>query len=355
MNAPSPIPLRADIGAIRRRNVAAFVRVCIAGAIAKLEMRHDERAILKEHWPDDSIAPLILRAATSPATLTGTPALAATIMSDIVSTLGPASAGARLLQSGLQLSFDQYAAITVPALEAKATQASFVQEGAPIPVHNLVSKSASLAPRKIALIVALSREMIESSNSEALVTDALLRSIGLALDAALFDSTASDAIRPAGLRAGIAALTAASATNADDAMIADLTTVGGAVAALGADPIFVVAPARAITINLRARRPFPYAVLASPEVAPADVIAVAGVGLASALDDVPEIDVSKTTTLHMEDSAPLPIGTPGSPNTVAAPTGSLMQTDAVGIRLRFDADWTLRDARAVAWTTATGW
>jgi Phage capsid family len=349
-----PIPLRADPGALTRRNVNALTRACIAKATAKLDSRRDERAILKERWPDDPIALLVLRAASAPASLAGTPALAATLVSDIVSTLGPTSAGAKLLQAGLQVTFGPYATIYVPALQAISTQASFVTEGVPIPVHDLVTKATPLVPHKLATIVTLSREMIEASNAEALVTDALGRSIGLALDAALFDSAAADAVRPAGLRHGIAALLAAAATNPDDAMLADLTATGGAVAAIGSPIIFIASPARAVTIALRARRsPFPFTVLGSPALAPNDVIAVTGVGLASAVADVPDIDASKVATLHEEDTTAADIVS--GAGVVAFPVRSLMQTDAVGIRLRFDVDWCLRDPRAVAWTTATAW
>jgi hypothetical protein len=336
------------------RNVAALARVCIAQAVAKLENRGDENRILKNRWPEDSIAPLILRAASSPATITNTPALAATIVADVIATLGPQSAGARLLQAGLQLTFDRFATVNVPALLAQSTLAAFVGETAPIAVHNLATKASALVPRKIATGVVLTREMVESSNSEALVTDALLRSVGFALDAALFDSTAGDAIRPAGLRAGIAALPASTLTVPDDAMIADLTNTGGAVAALGGDPIFVVALASAITIKLRARREFPYTVLGSPALAAGDVIAIAPIGLASAVAAMPQIETAKAGTLHMEDSAPLQIAS-GSPGTVAAPTRSLWQTDCVVITISFDVDWCLRDARAVASTTTSAW
>src|SRR6266511_2114650 len=44
--------------------------------------------------------------------------------------------------------------------------------------------------------------MLASGNAEALVTDAMRRSVGLALDAALFDAVAGDDTRPAGLRHG---------------------------------------------------------------------------------------------------------------------------------------------------------
>jgi hypothetical protein len=349
-----PIPLRADYGAVARRNVGALARVAVIKAQAKLNSRRDERGLLRERWPDDPIAPLILRAASSPASVANTPALVASIIADVIATIGPTGAGARLLQAGMQLRFDNYADIIVPGLQASATNAGFVQESAPIGVTDLVTTAATLVPRKIASIATFTRETIESSNAERLVENALLRSIGLALDTALFDATAADAIRPAGLRHNIVALTAASDTNADDAMIADLSALGGAVAAIGEPIIFIVSPARAIVINLRARRsPFPYQVLPSPAVAPNDVIAVSPVGVASAVSDMPEIDSSTVATLHMEDTTPLPIVSGGG--TVAAPTRSLMQTDSTGIRLRFDCDWVLRDQRAVAWTTATAW
>jgi hypothetical protein len=46
----------------------------------------DQLAILKGRWPDDTIAPLVLRAASPPATLAGTPALAASIVADVIAT-----------------------------------------------------------------------------------------------------------------------------------------------------------------------------------------------------------------------------------------------------------------------------
>ena len=81
--------------------------------------------------------------------------------------------------------------------------ASFVQEGAPIPVHGLTVAGTLLEPRKLAVIVALAAEMLAGSNAEALVTDALTRATGLAIDAALFDLEAADEVRAAGLRRGI--------------------------------------------------------------------------------------------------------------------------------------------------------
>jgi hypothetical protein len=99
----------------------------------------------------------------------------------------------------------------------------------------------------------------------------------------------------------------------------------------------------------------PFKVFASPALAPNDLIAIATNGLASAVDAMPEIETSKIATVHMEDTTPLPISSPGTPPTVAAPTRSLWQTDCVGIKIRFNADWALRDPRALAWLATTAW
>jgi hypothetical protein len=138
-------------------------------------------------------------------------------------------------------------------------------------------------------------------------------------------------------------------------MIQDLITLAGAVAPIGGRIVFVAAPVRAPAIELWAYGPMPYAVFASPALAPNDLIAVACDGLASAVDALPEVESSKVSTLHLEDTTPLPIGSPGTPPTVAAPTRSLWQTDTVGLKIRFNVDWNLRDSRAIAWLTTGAW
>jgi hypothetical protein len=358
MNAkPQGIPLRPDPGAVATRNVKGFARAVIAKAIGRLDHRNSETAVLRSRWPDDSIAPLVLRAASEPpAELAGNTALGTSIVADLISAIGPVGAGARLLQAGLQLLFGREAIIWVPGMEVTTAAAgSFVQEGAPIPVHDLVSTSVPLVPRKLPSIVTLTQELLDGSNAEVLVTDALTRSVGLALDACLFDSAPADEIRPAGLRHGIAALPASTSADARTCMIEDMTALAEAVAIVGGPIVYVAAPARSMKMMLWSYREI-YPIFGSPALAPNDLMAIAVKGLASAVDAVPEIEASKVATLHMEDTAPLPIigGTPGSP-VPAAPTRSLWQTNAVGIKIRFHVDWVLRDTRALAWTTISGW
>ena len=111
-----PIPLRPDPGALVTRNVTAVARVVIAKAVARTERRSDDTAILRGRWPDDPIAPLVLRAASQPSLLATDTALGQSVVADLIATIGPVSAGARLLQSGLQLVFENNYTIYVPGL-----------------------------------------------------------------------------------------------------------------------------------------------------------------------------------------------------------------------------------------------
>jgi hypothetical protein len=288
----------------------------------------------------------------SPPRSPANPTLGHTVIADLIATIGPVGAGARLLQAGLQLMFDSAGEVYVPGFEASADKVAFVREGAPVPVHSLTVTGPLLEPRKLAVITVLSSEMIAGSNAEALVTDALTRATSLAIDAALFDAAAGDDIRPAGLRYGIAASTPSASTDPNHAMTDDLSGLAAVVSVIGGPIMVVASPQRAIAMSLRAPRELPFPVLGSPAVAPGDVIAIATQGIASATDAVPEISSSRMATVNM-DTAPLQIL--DASGTVAAPTRGLWQTDTIGIKLRFGASWALRDPRALAWLSTTKW
>jgi hypothetical protein len=190
MLARQPIPVRADPRALITANVNALARSVIAAAVAS-RGRETAAAVLRERFGDDPLASLILRAASSPATLASASALTQTrLIDDLLTVVGKVSAGAQVLQAGLQLHFDNAAVIAVAMLEADPSKASFIAEGQPIPVRVLAAKLAQLTPHKLAAISVLTSEMLASSNAEALVTDALSRSVGLAFDNGLFGSLA---------------------------------------------------------------------------------------------------------------------------------------------------------------------
>jgi hypothetical protein len=177
----SPIPLRPDPSAVAKAALASLAKGVAISAGGRLDQQLGQ--CLRGQWSDDRAALLVARSATTPHSLSDT-ALAPSFVRAVVEALGPASAGAQLLGQGLQLAFDSYASISVPGFVASAAQASFVAEGAPIPMRALsVSSPATvLSPRKLVAMTSLTSEMLASSNAEALVTDVLSRAIGLALD-----------------------------------------------------------------------------------------------------------------------------------------------------------------------------
>ena len=79
----------------------------------------------------------------------------------------------------------------------------------------------------------------------------------------------------------------------------------------------------------------------------ADFVAVGG--------DAPRFEISDQATLHFEDTAPLDIGTAGTPPVVAAPVKSMWQTDSLALRLILPTNWTIRRAGVVAWVAGVTW
>src|SRR5262249_19666192 len=143
-------------------------------------------------------------------TTTGwSPELGQNVISDLLVALGPASAGSELLRRATMLSLERYASVTVPALVASAANASFIGEGQAIPIRVLdTSKAVKLSPRKLATGFSLTREIISSSNAEALVSMVVRNSLALSLDSVLFGNTAGGPVSPPGLLYNVTPLTA---------------------------------------------------------------------------------------------------------------------------------------------------
>jgi len=326
----------------------AFVRLVTAKTLARLERRLPADIVNRE-WPAD----LIVRAASAPAQ-TGVVGWAAElvrkVVSDALAALGPASAGARVLGEGLVLGWDGVGQISAPAIVAGAGSASFVAEGAPIPVRQLASTAVLMLPYKLATIAVLTEEMTKSGNAEQIIGDALVRSCGLALDAALFGSGAASAAQPAGLRSGIAALTASNSADAFGAVFEDVSTLINAVATVGgAGPYTLVcSPGRAVM--MRSRLPQDYqdvglSVFSSSAVGN-DLVAVAPAALVSAFSPDPDVETATAGTLVMDTAPPADPGSTGVHK-------SLYQTDSIALKVRWPVSWALRNTAGVAWLTPT--
>jgi hypothetical protein len=304
-------------------------------------------------------AEAILKAAVGPATTTGAgwaAQLVQTSVADYLTAgLGAAHAGSALLRSALLVTQERSdTGTSVPSMPPLASAAGFVEEGAPIPVHAFSTSLVTLAPAKIASISVFTREMTQRSSFESVLRTTMDESAGLALDAALFGSAAAGA-SPAGLRNGVSAITAATG-GGYAAMMRDLGALAGAVAAVAGDRIaFVGSPDVVVKLRLAAGTEFSYPVFASSALAAGTLMAIALPALVAAVDPRPEIEAGYAATLHMDNSGPLAIATPGSPATVAAPSRSLFQMDSIALRLAFQVTWALRASGAIAFVTSVSW
>lgn len=301
--------------------------------------------VVRNYWPSD----LVIRAATSPA-MVGTPGWAAELAGrkvvDTLAALGPASAGAQLLQEGLVLSMAGIGSIAAPGFSAEFGNAGWVAEGQPITVKQLALTPAVMNPHKLGAIGVLSREMVESSNAETLIADALVRSAGRMLDEVLFDANPEDASRPAGLRRDIAALTASASTDPFGAVFEDVATLLNGIAPVaGNGPyILVTNPGRAMSLRMRIDPSIEELTILGSNAVINDMLAIAPAALVSAFASDPEVETSRAATLHMESASPQPVGS-------VAPHRSLWQTDSIAVKVRWPVTWALRDPRGFAWLT----
>ncbi len=137
----------------------------------------------------------------------------------------------------------QMGAIKVPdataagVLEVSDPVASFVAEGAAVPMSAAAFTSASLSAKRIAAAITVTKELVKVGRPEltALFERRLTAAVSRTWNSALLDATAGSAVRPAGLLNGLTAVTAG----------ADLqSTLGAVLAAVsgGAAAQLVIAP-----------------------------------------------------------------------------------------------------------------
>lgn len=336
-------------------------RAAYAHALAALG-RGPAEDVAARNWPGDSVVPMILRGVVAPATTTSATwagDLARQSVGDFIASLAPISAAAAVFARAVTVSLDGVSTVMLPRRTTPPANGDvpWVEEGKPVPVGQLsVSGSAVLGPaRKLAVMVALTRETLERSAAEAIVTQILRENAALSLDASLFSTTAASASRPAGILNGIAGLTA-TAGGGEGAFLGDVNQLAAAIADHAGDTVLVMNPSRATF--LRAWKPdLALTVLATRAVAATTIVALDPAALAVGFGLVPRFEASTESVIHLVDSDATGIGVEagGSPATaVAAPARSLFQTDCVVVKCTLPAAWTLR-APAVAWLTGATW
>jgi len=324
-----------------------FTRVLTAKAIAAVH-KANVNDVIDNLWPNDRV----LKAASNPAmtSVTGwAKELAAQQVADAVDALSAYSTAMDIIGSGLVLSLDGYGQVSVPSFVASAANGSFVAEGDPIPVRQLLAGTQPLLPHKVASIAVLTEEMMNSSNAEALISDTLIKSAALAIDAVFFSSAAATAAAPAGVRNGISALTASNNSDTFGAFFEDIASLLGAVGVVGGKgPYFLVVNAGRIS-SMQARwfntgggeMIIVGAVSASVG---NDVIAIASQAMAGALAPTPDVEASNAGTLVM-DTVPGAAGT--------ASEKGMFQTRSIALKIRWPVSWVVRDSRGVAWLSPT--
>jgi hypothetical protein len=329
-----------------------FTRALTVRALASLH-RQNVRAVAAEMWPDDrALLQMVTRATSTSATTTVSGwamELAHKIVNDTLDAMGAASAAAEVMQQSLVLEWNGAGQITAPGFVASANNASFVQEGNPIPVRQLSETGAVLNPFKLAALAALSREMMESSNAEKLIADVIVRSCGLALDSVFFGSGAATSAQPAGIRNGIAALTPSASADPFGAFFEDMAQLLNAVSAVGGNGPFILVGNAGRMASAQARYAkeegeTPSVMFMASSAVGADVLAIAPQALVCAISAEPEVDVTPAATLVM-DTSPGPAHAPGSG------MKSMWQTDSFAVKVRWPCCWSLRSSAACAWVT----
>jgi len=326
-----------------------FLRALVARILADVFQTSASR-VAEECWPSDRALFEIVEKATSAPAMTGVTGWAAElvqrVVADALEGLSPASAAAEIMADGLSVAFDGHGVISIPGFTASASNASFVAEGDPIPVRQLAAAPGTMNPYKIAVIAVLTREMVESSNAEALVTDAFVRSCGLALDAVFFGSGAATSAQPAGIRNGISAIATSNNSDSYAAAYEDITNLLNAVSAVAGNGkiALVMGAGRAASVGMRTAGVASNVKVYGSSAVGNDVIAIALNGIASALSPTPDVETAKAAQLVM-DTAPPVVGT------TAAMNKSMFQTDSLALKIRWPVTWLLRSSVAVAWLT----
>jgi len=339
---------------LRHRDpLVPLLRSVIAIANSAFDRTVSPAEFARRNWRDDRGTEHVVRAATAPATTTASSWAAELSHVTLVflSALRGINAGAELLRRGLQVRFDGEGTILLPTIAQGS--AGFVGQAKAIPVVQFATTpGVSLQPRKLALISTLTKEMVESSNAEAIIRAVLTESAAVGLDVALFSTNPGTGDAPPGLLYGIppsTPSTGGTGSNKTDALLDDLKTLTAAIAPVsGGSPIvFICNPVDAISLRYRLVEPLTDTVLSSAAVPVRTIIAIATNAIASGYEPVPEITASREAELHMSD-APTDVGS-------ASPTMTMFQGDKVALKMKMPLAWALRDARGLAYIVGTNW
>jgi hypothetical protein len=352
-----------------------MIRAMLAVVLAAIKSENGTaEAVAVKAWPGDQVTRmLVTRAASAPASL-GVAGWASELVPNIVGAfvagIAPQSAAVQLFELAIKIDMTGLGTVSIPRASPGGPQPAWISEGGPIPVAqpNFLPGNVLGPPKKLAFIEALTNELAGHSIpvAEQIIRQLMTEAAAKALDASVFSATAASATRPAGILVGAGSVaptatsgnvtdTEAAATdfgNLVDAIVAAGGSGKGVVIAMSpgrAAQSAVLAPGLALTRDT-------LTLIGSAAIPSTQIIAIdAAGGLVSGFSGLPDISVSRDAVLHFEDQAPLDVGTPGAPPTVAAPAKSLFQSDSFGLRCIVRGAWQVRYPGAVQQITGVTW
>jgi hypothetical protein len=355
----NPLPLRVDRVEAARADRKSVVRACTAMAATAHMGIHTAPEFMRRSWPTDVKAEHIVKSAIPPFDSNSMWAVQSV---NVLPTLAPSAASSRLLAMGNVMNLDGINSIKVPYIggSGRPRTPPFTGEGSVFPIYNLSTSGPVLGPtRAVKIGAAITNELQAASAgaAEQIVGRALQISCTQAFDSVLFDANPASATRPAGILNTKTPITAATGGGLT-AAAADLAAIADAIAQAGVDSsdmVVICAPTLAMKLKVLMGPKFDNTVLASPFLSAANqIIGVVVGGLSVGYAGAAAVEVADAATAHLEDTTPLPIGTPGTPPTVASPTRSAFQENLLILRVRGRAAWCV-EPQCVAFVNAATW
>lgn len=357
---------------------ADYVFRAAAASLRAFSTQMPVERVVREVYGNDEATQIVTRAAVNPATTT-TAGYAAELVQQgwgaFLDRLLANSIYGPLSGEGARYDLGRNGTLKIPyRATTPLASGAWVGEGSPKPVKNIGLSTVTLTPHKLSCITVYTEEMAMSSVPaiEGILRKAMADDTQASLDGFLIDAVAESSTRPPGLLNGVSPISASAASTSLEKIVADINALIAAIEAAGGggNVVLIMNPAQARKLGQAqtttgdlafgsatdaASRFGVSRIIASTTVAAGRVIAVDADWFASATGDAPRFAVSNEATLHMEDTTPLAIGTAGSPNTVAAPTRSLFQTDSIGIRLSLYVTWMMVRTSMVQTIAAVTW
>ena len=261
----------------------------------------------------------------------------------------------QLIAASPSVETGQNASMGVPTYTPDGTGVAYVAEAGPAPMRQIDLGSVTIGGiKKLMLGTSASRELYESPGAQTFLKEFVALDLARGFEGILLDATAADTTRPAGLANGVSGTTT-DAGSGVEAMLGDLGSLAAACSQTGSTNfIFAMSLTQYVRFMMRKPPSFPYQVYPTAALNEGEVACFAVDAILFSGGGVPRWSTSKETVLVMRDD-PGQVSVTGTPNVVSAPTRSLFQTDAVGLKLVMKLDFVKRHADAYHFISNVNW